>query len=895
MERDRVKRLLIALAVMTAIAGSVLVAPVTAKGSTTLRIIRGLGTASPTWVHGISERPAPGGAIDRARDHLADHIDRYGIEDPAGDLEVLDVTTEGDEVTVRFGQTYNGVDVFGAQYLVHLERDEGELATESVNGHYFTELGIDTLPDLTEDDAADLADEYTRDFNVERIDRGGLTVLPLGDGALVYHLTLWGSATTPSSRKIVFINADTGAEVLRYNALYGSGPTTGTGIDSHGTEHDLNVYDRNGTFELRDQGRSMYDPDSGSGQITTHDAEGSDIYFADDTNLAESGTSTFKGKNSDSGAVDAHHAAGLVYEYLLALGRDSIDDEGMDITSTVNVGDVDGGPLYNAAWDGEQMIYGNPDPDELHPLSADLDVVGHELIHGVTERTANLVYLNQSGAMNEAISDYFGNAIDVDNTPGASTNDADSGYLGEDLCKVEEPTSGWTCPLRDLNDGTTTEDYVYYLIDFDNGGVHFNSTIFGGALWDIREQLDDHLADEIILRALTEYMTPLDDFYDGREAILRAAEDLGSQDDVQRIRSIFEGKGITQGWDRVSSSDSDVLMSDLAPLGFQFSSPSASGDGFVMAGYDDNARGCCEPENIYLGVTDGSSPPRKISINRRRTFNNELPDISGDNVVWSHLLAGKRGGLDFDLIFRELGEAAHTLVNARGFQWFPSIDGDRVAWEDTRSGDTNIWTMTLDGEPQRLTDARGEQLNPQVSGDWVVWIDYGNFNRTPRIQMKNAVTGEMRTIEFEAGSIVSPPSVNSTHVYWYEDPDGDGYGEIKRARLGSTRARTLDTGDSPPTWFGAASASPPAPAANDDVVVYSDEQNYFLKYSLGEDVPANEVGRDLWLVPTDGSTDPVRVTDNRGDQAYATLGDGRRVLWLDSSSGRTDLRSRLVP
>ena len=895
MKGRQLKRRLNALAVLVIVAGSLQGAPAAAKGSATLKIIDGRGTESPTWVHGIRERSAPGNAVDRARLHLTEHTDRYEIEDPVADLEVLDVSTEGNTVTVRFAQTYNGIDVFGAQYLVHFERDEDGIATESVNGHYFTDLDVDTLPNLTEEDGADLADAYTRDFTVERIEGGELTILPIGEGALVYHFTLWGKRDDTLVKQEVFINANTGAEVLRYNGLEGSGPTTGTGIDSHGDEHTLNIYERNGTYQLRDQGRSMYDPDTGDGQITTHDAEGSDIYFADKSNLAESDSSTFSGKDSSSGAVDAHYAAGLVYEYLESLGRNSIDDRGMDITSTVNVGDVDGGPLFNAAWDGQQMIYGNPDPDELHPLSADLDVVGHELFHGVTQSSGDLVYLNQSGAMNEAFSDYFGNALDVDNTPGASTNDVDSGYLGEDLCKVEEPTSGWVCPLRDLNDGTTTDDYVYYLIDFDNGGVHFNSTIFGGALWDIREQLDDHLADQIILRGLTEYTTPLDDFYDGRQAILRAAEDLGGPEDVQRIRDIFDARGITSGWDSQTSSDSDVLMSDLAPIGFQFSSPQASGDRYVVAGYDDNAQGCCEAENIYTGPTDGSSPPSKISINRPRTFNHELPDISGRNVVWSHLVASDRGGFDFDLVFRKLGETARTLVDERGFQWFPSIDGDRVAWEDTRSGDTNIWTMTLGGEPRRLTNARGEQLNPQVSGDWVVWIDYGNFNRTPRIQMKNARTGETRTIKPRGGSIISSPSVNSTHVFWYEDSNADGVGEIHKARLGSTMGRTLDTGDTPPTWFGSSSAAPPAPAVNDDVVVYSDEQNYFRKYSLGEDIPAGEVGRDLWLVPADGSEEPKKVTDARGDQAYATLGDGGRVLWLDSSRGQTDLVTRLVP
>ena len=310
MERDQLKRCLSALTVVLIVAGSVIAAPASARDARSLKIILGRGTESPTWVLNINERPAPGSAVDRARVHLAEHIERYGIDDPVADLQVLDVTTEGDDVTVRFGQTYNGVGVFGAQYLVHLERDDDGLATESVNGHYFTELNVDTSADLTEEDAAELADTYTRDFDVQTIDGGGLLILPLEDGALVYQLTLWGTREDTLVKEEVFINANTGAEVLRYNALEGAGPTTGTGVDSHGTEHDLNVYERNGKCELRDQGRTMYNPYNGNGQITTHDAEGSDIYYADRSNLVTGESCDFTGEDSDSGAVDAHYAAG---------------------------------------------------------------------------------------------------------------------------------------------------------------------------------------------------------------------------------------------------------------------------------------------------------------------------------------------------------------------------------------------------------------------------------------------------------------------------------------------------------------------------------------------------------------------------------------------------------
>ncbi|MGX1915501.1 M4 family metallopeptidase [Streptomyces phaeochromogenes] len=101
------------------------------------------------------------------------------------------------------------------------------------------------------------------------------------------------------------------------------------------------------------------------------------------------------------------------------------------------------------------------------------------------EHSANLVYAGQSGAMNEAIADYFGNAIETD-VYDIPVTDPDAGLLGERLCRTKTPRE---CALRDLNDGRNTAKSLLGVgvgVGFatDNGGVHLNSTIFGGALWD---------------------------------------------------------------------------------------------------------------------------------------------------------------------------------------------------------------------------------------------------------------------------------------------------------------------------------------------------------------------------------------------------------------------------
>ncbi len=113
---------------------------------------------------------------------------------------------------------------------------------------------------------------------------------------------------------------------------------------------------------------------------------------------------------SQAAGVDAHYYAELVDDfYGDTFGRDSIDDNGMTIISTVHY-DVG---YCNAFWNGEQMTYGDGDtPATCKPLSGGLDVVGHELTHGVTEFTSGLIYENESGALNESFSDMMGNTTE---------------------------------------------------------------------------------------------------------------------------------------------------------------------------------------------------------------------------------------------------------------------------------------------------------------------------------------------------------------------------------------------------------------------------------------------------------------------------------------------------
>ncbi|QCX28918.1 M4 family metallopeptidase [Nocardioides jishulii] len=164
----------------------------------------------------------------------------------------------------------------------------------------------------------------------------------------------------------------------------------------------------------------------------------------------------------------AYTYSGATYDWFKAqFNRDSIDGKGMPLVSTVRYCDPDSGcPYANAFWNGSQMTYG------AGYASAD-DVVGHELAHGVTERSSRLFYSYQSGAINESISDIFGEFVDLATS---SPNDAaaDRWKLGESLPigairNMANPNQ--------FNQPARMNDPLYYRGRGDNGGVHYNSGV----------------------------------------------------------------------------------------------------------------------------------------------------------------------------------------------------------------------------------------------------------------------------------------------------------------------------------------------------------------------------------------------------------------------------------
>ncbi|MFD5423745.1 M4 family metallopeptidase [Streptomyces sp. NPDC127069] len=189
--------------------------------------------------------------------------------------------------------------------------------------------------------------------------------------------------------------------------------------------------------------------------------------------------------SSDTAVNQAFDGLGLTRDfYQEVFHRNSIDDQGMRLDGYVHF-DVQ---FNNAFWDGQQMVFGDGDGQEFSNLAGSLDVIGHELTHGVTENTAGLEYHNQSGALNESISDVFGSLVkqwklkqtaeEADWQIGADV--WTPGITGDALRSLKAPGQAYNNPQFGKDPQPDRMSKFIHLPDTprgDSGGVHINSGI----------------------------------------------------------------------------------------------------------------------------------------------------------------------------------------------------------------------------------------------------------------------------------------------------------------------------------------------------------------------------------------------------------------------------------
>lgn len=183
----------------------------------------------------------------------------------------------------------------------------------------------------------------------------------------------------------------------------------------------------------------------------------------------------------DPAVDEAYDALGASYDFFWKVfGRDSIDNQGFALIGSVHYGQ----DYENAFWNGAQMVFGDGDGEIFERFTRSLDVIGHELSHGVIESEAGLVYANQSGALNESISDVFGvlikqhvlrqTAAEADWLIGADLLTPRIKGIG--LRSMSHPGTAYDDPLLG-KDPQPDHMRKFVITQEDNGGVHINSGI----------------------------------------------------------------------------------------------------------------------------------------------------------------------------------------------------------------------------------------------------------------------------------------------------------------------------------------------------------------------------------------------------------------------------------
>ncbi|HUF25072.1 MAG TPA: M4 family metallopeptidase [Vicinamibacterales bacterium] len=466
----------------------------------------------------------------------------------------------------RFDQYVRGVRVYGAD-IARQRTAAGQ--TVSVFGTIYDGIDVDTDPALSQADAKRRI-EALGGAALGEARQPELVVLPLDAGgfALAWHERV----LSPSAGTLMayFIDADTGA-LLKTRSELKTQSAVGRGTGVLGDEKKMSVSPSSGRFLTRDELRP---PD-----VLTFDMKGNinrvlaflnGQVSLNTTDLASDDDNVW----TDGAAVDAHAYAGFTYDYYFKrFGRRGLNDNNSRIVSLVHpvrrqdIGTADPfliGLFYlNAAYfGGGVMVYGEGLPPGFTSrgqywdyLAGALDIVAHELTHGVTEFTSDLIYQGESGALNESFSDIMGAAAEFFFQERGTGNLRGDWLIGEDVIRPGG--------LRSMSNPASYGDPDHYSVRFtgtgDNGGVHINSGIpnlafylaveggahprTGAAVQGVgfanREQIE-----KIFYRAVTQLMPASTNFSQARAITLQAARDLYGAGSAPE-------RAMAQAWDAV--------------------------------------------------------------------------------------------------------------------------------------------------------------------------------------------------------------------------------------------------------------------------------------------------------------------------------------------------------
>jgi len=649
---------------------------------------------STLMVESVSENGPIQRDLQLAQSWLSTFSAAMKIDQPAAEFALIRHETDDLGMRhLRLQQSYQGVPVWANELYVHIDPTD---QVYTVNGRYApTPAGIDPGKEgIDSDQAVQVCRAYLAELDLlhdipanmtkllrfsEPISKKTIWIDEQDRPHLVWQVELYANVRDWFT---LMVDIETGQVLKKYSNTMSEGSVNASGIDLSGSSRSFRAYEEDGThYMLSDlnelSGGAANLPDDPTGGLFVIDLQNNDptemaqYYFV---------TSTSPSSWGDRAAVSAMHNLSTVYNYYKNThNRRAIDGRASTIMTVINV--TEGGlAMDNAYWNGSAIFWGNGS-DYFSSLAEALDICAHELTHGITEYTANLIYQDQPGALNESFSDFFGAMVDRDDW-----------IMGEDIM-----LPGMGSGLRDLSNPhnrnmldqlpMTMDEYVYTSSDY--GGVHTNCGIPCYAAYLIADRIGKDKTEKIYYRALSSYLTRQSQFIDARKAIEQCAIDLyGSGSELEAVKSAFDAVKITSGGG-----------------GGGGTTPSGAGDNEVLPTTGGTQWIAFVRDDLRVGLYDLNSQKEYV-LNVR---------VKSKDYNWTQFSTTADGNylyfIDENGVFTRANMQTGTTetfddiyVNSPGDLWNAAIsrDGLFVAFTSSYENDNNIYLL-ISGQLYYLT------------------------------------------------------------------------------------------------------------------------------------------------------------------------------------------------
>ncbi len=588
---------------------------------------------------------------------------------------------------------------------------------------------------------------------------------------LCYKIDIY--SVRPLQREYVYINAQTGDVVKRISRIHNvnylaSAESLYNGLVQITTNQGDDGYILN--EDARGNGIFTYSLNHGQLYSNAEEIVDVDNYWDDIDNRV---------------AYDAHYGAEKTYDYFSnKFGRNSIDNNGLALKSYVHYGEN----YANAFWDGDRMTYGDGD-GYSKTAYASLDIVGHEISHGLTSYTADLEYSYESGALNESFSDIFGVAIDFYARP------TKANYLIGEQIYVDGTSymRSMGNPKSVFHPNTYKGDY-WITESSDHGGVHTNSAIQnywfyllceGGS--GINDNGDSYMvksigieaAESIAYRNLTVYLSRYSDYEDARFYSIQAAIDLYGNCSNELIQ-------VTNAWYAVG-------------VGLPFN------NAVTAAFTTQQSDFCSSPASVYLESISTHAESYKWYLNETKFSTEQNPSLLIENSGDYHIRLEVEGTSDCntsDVVEIENYITVSDIGTPIPATYAPtSIHGGKGGIYSVKLNQINHHSRGADesyidfscGNRTVLTEGKKYNISIRTGADSKeavgIWLDINNdgifSNSAEKIFSSISTTHHFAEIKVPAGQVFNTPlrlRVGSDNIDYAESLDAQNnsqYGQYE--------------------------------------------------------------------------------------------------------------------